>query len=363
MGDNKGEHIRVLLKQYDTNHDLKLQHEEIEKMVADYNDPENRERLPADVLKALQSYDTDHNKFLDVNEVKRVQDDVVLIVLKSVAGAGIAAMMAALFCHPIDLVKTRLQVSGDGKTGVRNYRALGITGTVSIIAKEEGMSAFYKGIGAALLREASYTSLRLGLYAPIKKAFGVTKDSSIFMKFAAGSAAGAIGSLVGNPFDVLKTRMMASEGTTSLPQNAGELYKQQGISGFYRGIQANILRAMVLNGTKMSCYDTVKKTIKETELIPDGIPTQFAAAFAAGFFMASTVAPFDVIRTLLMNQPSDKKVYTGFSDCAVKVFKQHGVGGFYRGFVPIWARFAPATTLQLVIFEQIKPLFGLTSLE
>jgi hypothetical protein len=62
------------------------------------------------------------------------------------------------------------------------------------------------------MREASYTSLRLGLYAPIKHAMGVKSNSSFFMKFAAGSLAGAIGSSVGNPFDVLKTRMMTAEG-------------------------------------------------------------------------------------------------------------------------------------------------------
>jgi hypothetical protein len=44
--------------------------------------------------------------------------------------------------HPIDVVKTRLQVSG---TGGRNYKALGIGGTVGVIAKEEGVAAFWKG--------------------------------------------------------------------------------------------------------------------------------------------------------------------------------------------------------------------------
>ena len=38
-------------------------------------------------------------------------------------------------------------------------------------------------------------------------AVGVTNKSSFFLKFSAGSAAGALGSIVGNPFDVLKTVM------------------------------------------------------------------------------------------------------------------------------------------------------------
>ena len=37
----------------------------------------------------------------------------------------------------------------------------------------------------------------------------------MFKKFLAGAMAGAIGSLAGNPFDVLKTRMMAHEGADS----------------------------------------------------------------------------------------------------------------------------------------------------
>ena len=231
---------------------------------------------------------------------------------------------------------------------------------MKVIASEEGIAAFWKGIGAAWMREASYTSLRLGLYAPIKHAMNVKSDSSFFLKFAAGSAAGAIGSVVGNPFDVLKTRMMASEGKAppSLGEAAQALYKAQGVGGFYRGMEANVMRACVLNGTKMACYDQIKGAIKVSKIVPDGLATQFCAAFGAGFFMATTVAPFDMVRTKLMNQPPDAKVYKGFVDCVIKLVAKDGPGGLYAGFIPIWARFAPTTCLQLVIFEQVKPIFG-----
>jgi len=130
------------------------------------------------------------------------------------------------------------------------------------------------------------------------------------------------------------------------------------MKGFYRGIDANIMRAMVLNGTKMSCYDQITYMIVKSELVPKGLATQFVAAFGAGFFMACTVSPFDMIRTRLMNQPADARIYKGFVDCAVKIVKSQGVQGLYAGFIPIWARFAPTTCLQLVIFEQLKPVFG-----
>lgn len=78
-------------------------------------------------------------------------------------------------------------------------------------------------------------------------------------KFLAGALAGGIGSCVGNPFDVLKTRMMANEGADrGVGSFVKEVYASQGIGGFYRGIQANIMRASVLNATKMGCYDICK---------------------------------------------------------------------------------------------------------
>ena len=154
--------------------------------------------------------------------------------------------------------------------------------------------------------------------------------------------------------------MMAAEGlkTPSMGSAASTLYKAQGIAGFYRGLQANVMRAMVLNGTKMAVYDQCTTFIKSTGFIPAGLPTQFGAAFTAGFFMAITVSPFDMVRTRLMNQPPDAKLYSGFVDCTIKIIKEGGPLGLYAGFIPIWARFAPTTTLQLIIFEQLKPIFG-----
>lgn len=278
-------------------------------------------------------------------------------LIRSVAAAGSSAVITVTGIHPIDVVKTRLQVSGDG---TRNYKALGIGGTVKTIFKEEGPKAFWKGIKAAWLREASYTSLRLGLYGPIKKVMGVNSHSNFLMKFSAGSAAGAIGSLVGNPFDVIKTRMMAFEGKVAPTfwSTSIDIYKIETYTGFYKGLQANVMRACVLNGTKMACYDQIKHYIVKTGIIPSGITTQFCSAFGAGFFMATTVAPFDMIRTKLMNQPMNNKLYSGFVDCFFKLLAQRGLSGLYAGFIPIWARFAPTTCLQLVIFEQIKPILG-----
>jgi hypothetical protein len=281
-------------------------------------------------------------------------------LLYSLVCAGSAAMTAVTFIHPIDTVKTRMQVSGT--TGARNYKALGVSGTVTTIAREEGIRAFWKGIPAAWMREGSYTSIRLGGYAPIKKAMGADKpDSGFFIKFVAGCAAGGLGSLVGNPFDVLKTKMMAAEGEgIALVPTARSIMKSQGMIGFYKGLDANLARAMVNNGTKMACYDVFKQAIRKTGWVgQDGVPLVFTSAMLSGFVMTCTVAPFDMVRTRLMNQPVDgPKLYKNFFDCAVQVVKKDGPLALWTGFIPMWSRIGPTAILQLILFEQITKLTG-----
>jgi len=280
-------------------------------------------------------------------------------LLTQLGMAGSAAVITVTFIHPIDVVKTRIQISSE-------YGALGMGGTVKKVVGAEGISALWKGVNAAWLREASYTSLRLGLYEPCKIAFGCTtpENTTFVKKFSAGSAAGALGSLAGNPFDVLKTKMMASEGQVpSIIGTGKDLLKNQGISGFYRGIDSNIARAMVLNGTKMACYDQMKGyVVQYTGLPKTHLAVQFLSAVSAGFFMTCTVSPFDMVRTRLMNQPADAKIYSNALDCFTKIVKNEGPTTLWRGFMPIWSRFAPTTTLQLVIFEQLRGIMGMKSL-
>lgn len=146
---------------------------------------------------------------------------------------------------------------------------------------------------------------------------------------------------------------MAYEGSESrsVQYFANQVYESNGIGGFYKGLQANIMRACVLNATKMGVYDICKTKVKQTGIATEGLALSFMSAFTAGFFMTVTVSPFDIMRTRLMNQPVDNPMYSGVADCFTKILANEGPLGFYKGFMPIWGRFAPTTCMQLVIFE------------
>jgi solute carrier family 25 oxoglutarate transporter 11 len=70
-------------------------------------------------------------------------------------------MSATLFVQPLDLIKNRMQLSGVGgakkeyKTSFHAFRG---------ILQKEGFFALYNGLSAGLLRQATYTTTRLGVY-------------------------------------------------------------------------------------------------------------------------------------------------------------------------------------------------------
>ena len=179
--------------------------------------------------------------------------------------------------------------------------------------------------------------------APVRELLGAGEDSPdapFLLKFLAGALTGGVGSVIGNPFDVCKTLAQTNtDKGQSLTELVSGMYKAQGIAGFYRGVEVNIIRACILNATKMGVYDVTKGYVTEaTGWSRKDIKTSFASAFVAGFFMTVTVAPSDMIRTKLMNQPTDAKLYNGFVDCARKTISDGGVLSLWRGFIPIWAR-------------------------
>ena len=193
---------------------------------------------------------------------------------------------------------------------------------------------------------------------------GAGADAPFYLKFLAGAITGGTGSVVGNPFDVMKTLAQTNAGNAKpLMTLVGDMYRDQGIAGFYRGVEVNVMRACVLNATKMGCYDVTKGfVVEKTGWKRKDVRTSFSAAFVAGFFMTCTVAPWDMIRTKLMNQPTDQKIYNGFADCFTKTVKSDGVLSLWRGFIPIWARFAPQATLQLLTIDFLYTTFGFKSI-
>jgi hypothetical protein len=82
------------------------------------------------------------------------------IVLKCLAG-GIGCGISGFVTNPMDVIKIKNQQYGGEH--FRTFR-----GTARTLWNEQGWRGFFKGAASSVLREMTYSSLRMGLYEPIK---------------------------------------------------------------------------------------------------------------------------------------------------------------------------------------------------
>lgn len=175
------------------------------------------------------------------------------------------------------MVKVRIQLGSEAGGSTSPF----------VVAKElyadGGAKGFYKGLSAALLRQAVYGTLRLGLYFNFTEWIKVNKNNgenlSALQRAGASLAAGAIGSFVGNPCDLALVRMQAD---TVLPEAERRNYKnvvdafsrivaEEGVTSLWKGAIPTMSRAVALNVSMLVSYESAKDSAT-TMMGPDASP-------------------------------------------------------------------------------------------
>lgn len=265
---------------------------------------------------------------------------------------GLAGMTATSVIQPVDMIKVRLQLAGEGvKTGPKPT-PIGVFR--DIVASGKVMD-LYTGLSAGLLRQAVYTTARLGFFDTFMKqlqASAETKGTKIGFKERAGAGltAGGLAAIVGNPADLALIRMQ-SDGLKPLAQRANyssvidalvRISKAEGVTRLWAGCYPTVARAMALNFGQLAFFSEAKNQLKGSSLSPR---TQTLTASAvAGFFASFFSLPFDFVKTRLQKQTraADGSLpYKGMFDCFRQVAKDEGLLRFYRGFGTYYVRIAP----------------------
>jgi len=274
---------------------------------------------------------------------------------------GLSGMGATCFVQPLDLVKTRMQVmksSGGPKPS-----------SVSVlmgVVKNEGVATLYNGLSAGLLRQATYTTTRLGIYTWLFEKFSSPdgKPPGFLMKCAMGMTAGGSGAFVGTPAEVALIRM-TSDG--SLPKEMQRnyksvvdaiirIYKEEGLTTLWRGATPTMGRAMVVNAAQLATYSQAKQSILGTGYVKDGIFCHFLASMFSGLVTTIASMPVDIAKTRLqsMKYVDGKPEYKGALDVLTKVVKNEGVFALWKGFTPYYFRLGPHTVITFIILEQMN---------
>merc|ERR1712012_559766 len=261
---------------------------------------------------------------------------------------GSSGMLATCVVQPLDLVKNRMQVSKSA--GGAKPTTVSI---ISGIIKNEGVSTLYNGLSAGLLRQATYTTTRPGIYTWLFETFSNDgKPPSFFMKAALGMTAGGIGAFVGTPADQRRNY-------TSVFNALARIYKEEGVATLWKGATPTIARAMVVNAAQLASYSQAKQFILGTGYVKDGIFCHFLASMFSGLVTTIASMPVDIAKTRLQNQKmiDGKPEYRGAADVLGKVIKNEGFFSLWKGFTPYYFRLGPHTVLTFIFLEQMNKYY------
>ena len=289
------------------------------------------------------------------------------LALKSTAG-GLSCAIISTCLNPMDNTKVRLQVQSQlGATTGKHYS--GFINALTKTIRNEGITTlFTRGLTASMIREMTYSSMRMGLYDFFKQIFiGDTpiKDASLISKIFAGASSGAVGSFLVNPCDLVKIRIQGQlygspRRYASTFQAFGDVYRREGLRGLYKGVGPTTMRAAVLTGSQMASYDHSKVMLLKTPYFQDNFYLHLVSSIIAGFVTSVTTNPFDTVKTRYMNDKARgvNRLYKGGVDCFIKTVKMDGVFGLFRGFIPNYLRLGPHFIVSLPLYEQYRRIFG-----
>ena len=327
-------------------------------------------------------------------------------VYKGLLYGGIASCLAETCTMPVDVVKTRLQMDGAGRA--RSGRRLLYQGPLDCarqLVRAQGPMALFKGLPPALVRQATYGTLRYGLYSPIRNALmggeplpdetpSSTTKSPLWKKIVAGGCAGALASAVANPTDLIKVRLqtdgqfISSSSSSSTTAQNGEkilqqprrqyrgmmhalqcIVRQEGVRGLWKGVGPTMGRATALAAAELSTYDQIKgllllqqQSSSSSSFFQEGLACTVTTAAISGWLGTVASSPFDVVKSRVMGQPVQANgtgtLYRGMVHCFVVTVQQEGIMSLYKGFWPNFGRIVPRVVIVFVVMEHLKTWFG-----
>ena len=122
-------------------------------------------------------------------------------------------------------------------------RYTGVLNAYSTIVRTEGWLGLWTGWGPNVLRNSIINATELASYEQTKEALlGAGWENNLPTHFASGASAGLMATIIGNPVDVVKTRVMAAKGKAGALETIVGTLRNEGPLAFYQGVLPQFFR-------------------------------------------------------------------------------------------------------------------------
>lgn len=280
--------------------------------------------------------------------------------LMQIGAGGAAGLTEILLMHPLDVVKTRLQVQKENK-----YTS--ISGCFRSIIKNEGFFAIYKGIIPPIFAETPKRATKFFMFEQYKNIFRFgSKENTASSLALAGMFAGLTEAIVVNPFEVVKVKLQTDENKFTKQKStfavAREIYTKDGfgLKGLNRGLTATMGRHGVWNCVYFGFYHNVKVFIPKSSSKSQDYMYRSSAGFVAGTLASIINIPWDVAKSRIQGErpiAENQRKYKSCVQTMLLVNREEGFKALYKGLTPKVMRLGPGGAIMIVVYEELYEYF------
>ena len=178
-----------------------------------------------------------------------------LPVSSRLMSGALAACTATLVTYPLDIIRLRLSVDPNMTT---------MTQVCKAIIKEEGATAFFKGLPATCLSISPYSALNFCMFDLIKKA--IPGEETAQTVATASFIATMLASGTCYPLDTIRRQMQLKSSSYANVFDAGKaILARDGVGGMFRGFVPNVIKNAPNKSVQLTTFDVFKRKIKESE--------------------------------------------------------------------------------------------------
>ncbi|KAF6201504.1 hypothetical protein GE061_003895 [Apolygus lucorum] len=288
---------------------------------------------------------------------------------KDFIAGGVSAAISKTAVAPIERVKLLLQVQHISKQIAEADRYKGMVDCFVRIPKEQGVTAYWRGNMANVIRYFPTQALNFAFKDKYKQVFlgGVDPKTQFWRHFAgnlaSGGAAGATSLCFVYPLDFARTRLAADVGKgdgarefKGLGDCLTKVFKKDGLTGLYRGFGVSVQGIIIYRASYFGCFDTAKG------MLPDPKKAGFLVSWGIAQVVTTAAGiisyPFDTVRRRMMMQSGRAKadiVYKNTMHCWAVIAKTEGTGAFFKGAFSNVLR-GTGGALVLVLYDEMKAL-------
>jgi hypothetical protein len=266
------------------------------------------------------------------------------LLVEATTGAT-SAVIANAFVYPLDILTSRVQVTS------KNQKIKSKKEIIVALLKKKGFFGLYTGMNISLVQTFLSSFGYFWVYSLVKKLYNRYQNApNTYMELFLGALAGGISRAFTTPISVVQMRKQCEQEDSSYQAIVGNILKEDGITGFWRGFGASL----ILTVNPAITYGLFERlqALKPSRLTPREV-------FVLGAFTKSlaTIVTYPYILAKAKLQGGHDSVSIG--KCLKQEINAYGVGGLYRGLSVQLSKSVLTQSILFLIRDHLSKLYAI----